>query len=138
MHAPKTRTTDIASSPEAVFAALLGTVQHGKFQLAGLNNELRMVIFTSGKTALSWGQEYVAEVHADSGQARLDVMCGGKDARPKALLDGWKNGKAADKVIAAVHEVLAGTTSAPVQPTPSFITTSDGSTRPWIGRDATG
>lgn len=134
MQAPKSKSLQSEATPDVVLAALLGVVQNGKFTLLGVNNEYRKMVFTSGMTGLSWGQEYVAEVNGSGGAATLSLVCGGRDGAPKALLDGWKNGKAADKVIAAVQGVLAGT-GASGQPVESFATREDGSTAPWTGPD---
>lgn len=135
MQAPKNRTWLSDTTPEATFAALLGVVQNGKFKIFALNNEHHKVLFTSGKGWLSWEQEYLAEVVPASGKATLNLQCGVVNGRPKALLDGWKNGKAADKMLEAVQSALAGGTSAPVQQQDSFSTTTDGSTIPWSGPD---
>jgi hypothetical protein len=130
MQAPKTRTSTTDATPDEALDALLGVVQHGSYTLVALSNEQRTMHFTSGKTALSWGQEYVAEVRVDGTQTLLALICGGVDGRPKALMDGWKNGKAADKVMTAVEGVLSGTVSAPAKPTASFVTNADGTTGP--------
>ena len=135
MQAIKNKTLSSDTTTEAAFAALLGVVQNGKFKISALSNEHHKILFTSGKTALSWGQEYIAEVVPANGKATLNLQCGGVDGRPKALLDGWKNGKAADKVLAAVQSVLTGGASAPVEQQDSFATASDGSTIPWSGPD---
>jgi hypothetical protein len=120
MRATKTRTLSRPVPPQQLFEAALGVVQNGKYDLLLLNNDLLRLGFVSGKTALSWGQEYLVEAAASGGGATLTVVCGSIDEAPKALMDGWKGGKAADKFVAAVESVLDGTTTAPVTPTESF------------------
>lgn len=135
MQAARKKTWSSNTTAEETFAALLGVVQNGKFEITALSNEHHKLMFTSGRTALSWGQEYVAEVVPAGNRATLNLECGGLDGRPKALLDGWKNGKAADKVLEAVQDVLTGTAIAPVQTRASFATVKDGTTTPWDGQD---
>jgi hypothetical protein len=121
MQRPKLSTTSFKDTTQQVFDALLGVVQHGKFELVALDNDTHTMAFTSGKTALSWGQQYLATVDPDpSGGAQLKLVCGGVDGRPQALLDGWKNGKAGAKVVTAVSGVLDGSTSAPSKPVATF------------------
>lgn len=132
MHAPKLKTwTTSTADASTVFDALLGVVQSGKYTVVGLTNEHRKILFTSGKSALSWGQEYVGEVTEADGGTQVDLVCGGVDGAPKALLDGMKNSKKADKVLAAVAAAVDGSTPAPATPTASFATLADGSTVPW-------
>jgi hypothetical protein len=121
MRATKTRTLDRPTTPEQLFDAALGVVQHGKYTMLLLDTELRRIGFVSGKTAISWGQEYLVEVVPAADGAILTVVCGSHDDAPKALMDGWKGGKAADKYLAAVESVLDGSTTAPVTPTASFV-----------------
>ena len=135
MHAPKLKTWTTTAPTSTVFEALLGVVQTGKYTIFALSNEQQRLLFTSGKTALSWGQEYVAEVREVDGRTQLEVVSGGHDGAPKALMDGWKNGKAADKVVAAVTAAVEGSTPAPATPTASFATTPSGATVPWSGDD---
>lgn len=135
MRAPKLKTWSTTSPASTVFDGLLGVVQSGKYTIVALNNEHRKMAFTRGKTALSWGQEYVAEVIEADGQTQLQIVCGQIDGAPKALMDGWKNGKAADKLIVEVTAVVEGSATAPVEPTASFATLADGTTVPWTGPD---
>lgn len=103
MRAPKTKSMSVTTSPDELFAALLRTVEDGKFELVESDAVARRAAFTSGKTALSWGQEYVAIVEPSADGAALEVVTGALDNAPKALMDGWKNGKAADKLLQAVR-----------------------------------
>ena len=134
MHAPKTKDLNTAKSPDELFNVVLSVVQNGKFNLFALSNETKQILFTSGKTALSWGQQYRATVRPESSGASLQLFCGSHDDAPKALMDGWKNGKAADKVIKTVNEALASGQQPAAQPVASFVANEDGSTRPWDGR----
>ncbi len=121
MRAAKTKTLDRQNTPQELFDAALGVVQNGKYTLMALSNEQLRIGFVSGKTAISWGQEYVVESAPSAAGSTLTVVCGSHDKAPKALMDGWKGGKAADKFIAAVESVLDGSSTAPVTPTASFV-----------------
>ncbi len=106
MHAPKTRTLTTAVTADQLFEAVLRTVDNGKYALTPGDAQGRQATFTSGKTALSWGQEYVASVEPAGEGSTLTLVCGGLDGAPKALLDGWKNSKAADKFLEGVQAHL--------------------------------
>ena len=121
MRATKTKTLNRPATPQHLFDAALGVVQNGKYTTLLLNNELLRIGFVSGKTAISWGQEYLVEIVPSGDGATLTVVCGSHDEAPKALMDGWVSGKAAGKYLAAVESVLDGTTKAPVTPTASFL-----------------
>lgn len=131
MHAPKLKTWTTTAPASTVFDALLGVVQAGKYTIFGVTNEHHKMLFASGKSALSWGQDYVAEVSEVDGRTQLDLVCGGVDGAPKALLDGMKNSKKADKVLAAVAAAVDGSAPAPATPVASFATNADGTTLPW-------
>ncbi|MFA4927272.1 MAG: hypothetical protein WC558_02060 [Patulibacter sp.] len=103
MHAPKTKSITVPTPPDELFEVLLDTVRDGKFDLLEADADARRASFTSGRTALSWGQQYVGVVEPASDGSSLEVVAGGLDDAPKALMDGWKNGKAADKVVQAVR-----------------------------------
>jgi hypothetical protein len=108
MRATKTKTWTTTSPAPAVFAALQGVVESGKYTLVAQDDANRRLAFTGARSALSWGTEYVAEVTESGGQTRLELVCGGHDDSPKALADGWKHGKAADKLLAAVAAAVDG------------------------------
>lgn len=133
MHAPKTASTTIQTTPQAAFEAVLGVVQNGKYDLRGVNNETRSLVFLKGMTALSWGTMYLVDIASDGSGARVNVLVGGRDDAPKALLDGWKHGKAASKLLGEVEGVATGTTSAPATPVASFAKLDDGREVPWVG-----
>ena len=126
MRAVKIRTFDSKADGQTLFDVVLGVVQNEKYTLSGLDNAHRTIAFVSGKTALSWGQEFLGEITPSGSGASLRIACGSHDDARKALMDGWKGGKAADQFIAKVTAVLEGTTTAPATPTESFVTTKDG------------
>jgi len=68
----------------------------------------------------------LVDVEPSASGATLTVLCGSHDDAPKALMDGWKGGRAADKFLVAVETVLDGATTAPVTPTASFVQGEDG------------
>ncbi|GAA4415842.1 hypothetical protein GCM10023169_02570 [Georgenia halophila] len=130
MKAVKERTATFADAPETVHNALLGVIQNGKYELVGVQNEQHRFLFSAGMSALSWGTTFLAEVTSTGPESQLSVTCGGRDEAPSALLDGWKHGKAADKVVGEVRATLE-VGAAPAAPVESFVSLPDGSTQPW-------
>lgn len=107
MHAPKTTVLTTSHDADRTFGALVETLESGSYTVTTRDDASRTVAFTSGKTAFSWGHEYLATVIPADGGAKLEVVAGGLDDKPKALLDGRKNVKAGAKVVAAVEATLA-------------------------------
>ena len=107
MHAPATKTMTLQQPVEQVFAAVVKTVEAGKYVPGEVDASNFRIAFASGKTALSWGNEYIATVSAASGGTLLELECGGIDGAPKALMDKWKNGKQAEKALAAIASNLS-------------------------------
>lgn len=126
-------------SVDEVFAAVLQVVQAESYALGGLSNEQKMLLFRSGKSAVSWGHQYVVGVVAfDDGGSQVQLTTDGVPGAPRALLDGRKNSKAGQKLVDAVQAVLdSGATPSP-QPVESFATLEDGSTVPWTSGDYPG
>ena len=112
MHAPKQQSRVVQATPQSAFDAVLGIAQAKPYELRGVNNELYRLVFLRGKTALSWGTLHLVEVTAPAEGTTVSVTVGGRDDAPKALMDGWKHGKAATKLLDAVESVLAGGTTA--------------------------
>ncbi|GAB3120083.1 hypothetical protein [Glaciibacter psychrotolerans] len=107
MYAPRTKTIGFSISPDALYAAVQRTAETGKYTVVATAASTRKIGFLSGITWLSFGHEYVASITASAEGSALELVCGGRDAAPKALLDGWTNTKAADKFLSAVHVTLA-------------------------------
>ncbi|MDN5895256.1 MAG: hypothetical protein L0H93_14685 [Nocardioides sp.] len=135
MHRPKVNTLAVDNSPDELYGAALTLVQGGKYALLAASNERHRLIFTSGRTALSWGQVYVIEIDpAAGGHTHLKLTCGGVDDAPRAMLDGVKNSRVGHKFIAAMEEALATGAARPA-PVESFVTVDDqGTTQPWDGQ----
>jgi hypothetical protein len=108
MHAAKTKTLTAPSTPDELFAAAARVVEGDKFTVVARDDAARSMAFTSGKSALSWGREYLLQVVPDGDGSTLTVVCGGLDDAPTALLDGWKHGKAATKLVESIEAALAG------------------------------
>lgn len=106
MHAPKTKTLATDVPAEQLFEAVLRTVDSGKYTLTTSDAAARTAAFSSGRTALSWGQAYDATVEPTGQGSTLTLVCGNVDGAPKALLDGFKNGKVADRFVQAVQANL--------------------------------
>lgn len=106
MHAPRSTTVTTSQDADRVFAALAGVVSAAPYTEVARDDASRTIGFTSGKTAFSWGHEYLATVTPADGGANVEVTAGGFDDKPKALLDGRKNVKAAAKVAQALQDAL--------------------------------
>lgn len=107
MYAPKTKSVTIAGTPKNVFDAVLAHVELDKLTLVASDEANLTAAFAKGKTALSWGYEYVASVAAAGDGSTLQITCGGVDGAPRAMLDGMKHSKAADKALAAIAASVA-------------------------------
>ena len=132
MHAPKTQTRTVQAPPQAAYDALLGIAQQDKpYALIGANNEHHMLVFARGRTPLSWGTLHLVTVAVEGSGSSITVTVAGRDDVPKALLDGWKHGRAGAKLLDRVEAVLAGTESAPHTPVESFLQIDEDRREPW-------
>lgn len=137
--AAKPAILNAAQQTQDVFAVVLQVVQTESFELVGLSNELKMMAFKSGKTALSWGHNYfVGVVARDDGSSQVQLTTDGVPGAPRALLDGRKNKRAGEKLIASIQAALDSGTPPSPQPVESFATMEDGSTVPWTSGDYPG
>lgn len=131
MGAQKRQVLKSELSEHDLFAAAVHVVQQGEYEIGGLSNERHELVFTSGKTLMSWGHMFGAVVEPDGSGSALQVVVVVAPGAPKALLDGRKNQKAATQFIEAVEAALAGPTPPQPEPVASFATMPDGSTVPW-------
>ncbi|GAB3617792.1 hypothetical protein GCM10027416_23490 [Okibacterium endophyticum] len=134
MKSAKQRTETFNAAPEAVHNALLSVIQNGTYTLVGVQNEHLRSLFSAGMSALSWGTRFISDVTSTGSGSQLSITCGGRDDAPSALLDGWKHGRAADKVIEQVRTALESG-AAPAQPVESFVLLPDGTATAWTGRE---
>lgn len=93
-----------------------------RYTLDALSNETLELRFHRGASAMQWGQEYLAAATAAGAATTLTVTCGGRDGRPMALLDGFKNSKAAAKVLDELDAALADDNRPRFEPMDSFST----------------
>jgi hypothetical protein len=114
-----------------LFSAVVHVVQEGAYEIGGLSNERHEIVFTSGKTLMSWGHMFAAVVESDGTGSLLQLVAAGAPGAPTALLDGRKNKKAATQFVEAVETSLAGPTPAQPEPVESFATMPDGSIVSW-------
>lgn len=120
-----------------LFSAVVYAVQQGEYEIGGLSNEMQEVLFTSGKTLMSWGHMFGAIVKAEGTGSVLQLAVAVVPGAPKALMDGRKNQKAATQFIETVEAALAATPPQP-EPVESFATMPDGSTVPWTSGEYPG
>lgn len=132
MKAVRHQTKDYPLEPRALFEALAGMIQHSdKYALDAFSNETLELRFHRGASAMQWGQEYLASVTGAGTNATLTMTCGGRDGRPSALLDGFKNSKAAAKALGELDVSLADSARATFDPIGSFSTDANGVVGPW-------
>ena len=113
-----------------LFAVVVHVVQQGGYEVGGLSNERHELVFTSGRTLVSWGHMYAAVVEPDGTGSVLQLVVVVTPGAPQALMDGRKNKKAASQFIADVEAALAGPTPQP-EPVESFATMPDGTVVSW-------
>ncbi|WP_370190061.1 hypothetical protein [Aeromicrobium sp.] len=106
MHAPRSTTVTTTQDADRTYAALTELASAPPYTEVARDDASRTVGFTSGKTAFSWGHEYVATVTSTDAGASVEITAGGFDDKPKALLDGRKNVKAAGRVAQALQDAL--------------------------------
>lgn len=87
---------------EQVSAAVLKTVGAEKYLPGEVDTGNFRIAFASGKSVLSWGNEYIVPVSLALGGTLFELECGGIAGVPKALMGKWKNGKQAQKTLAAI------------------------------------
>ncbi len=131
MAAVKHATLDSHVSEDELFAVLVHVVQQGDYEIAGLSNEQKEMLFTSGKTLMSWGHIFAATVKAEGSGSVLQLTVAVVPGAPKSLMDGRKNQKAATQFIETVEAALAAPTPPQPEPVESFAKMPDGSTVPW-------
>jgi hypothetical protein len=124
----ETLTSDLSEAD--LFATVVHVVRQGPYEIGGLSNERREMVFVSGKTLMSWGHMFATQVEADGTGSVLRLIVVVAPGSPPALMDGRKNKKAAAQFIEDVETALAGP---PLQPEPveSFATMPDGTIVPW-------
>ncbi len=125
----QTLTSDL---PEGdLFSAVVHVVQQGDYEVGGLSNERHELVFTSGKTLMSWGHLFAAVVEPEGDGSILQLVVALAPGSPKALMDGRKNQKAATQFIEDVETALAAPTPPQPEPVESFATMPDGSIVAW-------
>lgn len=137
MSAPRPATLQSPKSVQEVFDAVLKVVQDKDYKLDALSNEVHELIFTSGKSLISWGNVFVVSVVPHEQGSVLQLTTDGIPGRPTALLDGRKNKKAGEALLAAVQSALDADPAHP-EPVESFAVTEDGTKIPWTSGDYPG
>lgn len=118
-------------SDDDLFAALTYVVQQGDYDIGGLSNEQKVLLFSSSRSMMSFGNVFAATVKAEGSGSVLQLTVATPPGAPRSLMDGRRNQKAATKLIEAVDSVLAAPTPPRPEPVASFAKKKDGSTVPW-------
>lgn len=116
MRSPQTESMTVAESPDALFGAALGVVQHtkGLVILAVHSAGRRLVAREKGK--FSNPKFYEIRVLGDAGGAELHIVVGTDPRSPKAMLDGTFNTKALKGFLERLRGALDGSAPAPASP----------------------
>lgn len=100
MRALKTLEKSFPQSPEVVFEKLKKIVTEKPYTLTTVDEDAQRIEFESGGGATSMGHFVFAAELASTGEGTsvsLNVHTG--ESTPKAILDGWKNKIAGDKLL---------------------------------------
>lgn len=124
-------------SLDDVFAAIRQFVQDGGFQLGGVSNEQREILFKSAKTATSPQHYYVAGVVESEAGAVLQLTTSASGISPFAK-NGPKNEAAGAAVIEAVRSLLDSGAELSPRPMESHAVLRNGDTVPWTSGDFPG
>lgn len=107
MRALKTLEKSFAQSPDVVFDRLKGIVTDKPYTLNLADQDGKKLEFESGGGITSMGHYVFAAEMTQGGEGThvsLNVHTG--DNTPKALLDGWKNQKAGEKLLKTLDEAV--------------------------------
>jgi len=136
MGSERARSADFQVVPQAAFNAALGVAQaEKKFEVRAVHNEGHALIIRQKTKAFSWPKVILLRVHQNGSGSTINVLAQNLPGGPTALLDGIANGKVADRFLAGIQGVVAGTTNAPATPVRSHYVRDDGTESPWTDPD---
>lgn len=138
MSSTRHHTLTTTHSDQAAFSALVYAVQQGKYEIVGLSNEIKEVIFVSQRTPMAYERIFMMSVVEQGNGSVVQGTVQMVEGVPRALLDGRKNQKMIERLLADVEAILADPAKPQPEPVESFQITDDGSVVPWTERDLSG
>lgn len=124
-----------------LFSALLHVAQQTKrkdkpkYEIGGISNEIKEMGLVTAKTPMSWGHVLYASVVPQGQGSVLQLTVDVTPGTPTSLMDGRKNQKMAEALIAEVEAVLADPAKPQPAPVESFQILDDGTCAPWTTRE---
>ncbi|HIZ98732.1 MAG TPA: hypothetical protein H9805_09165 [Candidatus Janibacter merdipullorum] len=94
--------TDTTRGVDELAQAVRSTIAAKGYQDISESRDGREFRFVTKKTALNWELDGVATVTPGGSGSVLSVTLSGREGSPKALMDGWKTRKAAEKLAAEI------------------------------------
>ncbi|MDN7122682.1 hypothetical protein INN71_14930 [Nocardioides sp. ChNu-153] len=87
-----------AAPPQAVLAAVHRVIAEQRYAPGPVSPDGSQVLFRTRKSVLSWELDVQVTVVPTPGGSQVDVALDTAPGRPKALLDGRKNRKSAQRI----------------------------------------
>lgn len=97
---------DASASPDAVGATVRRVAESLGHRIAGVSDDGREIAIITKKTLMSWELATGVEVSEAGQGSHVRIFVENMPGRPKALLDGKKNAKAAQKLADQVRAAL--------------------------------
>jgi hypothetical protein len=107
MASTATTTFDVAASPADVLGAIRAVVTDNGHTPGEESPDGRHITFRTKKTMLSWELDAAAAIHPSAVGSHVELTVDTAPGRPKALLDGKKNRKSAEKLADQIRAALA-------------------------------
>lgn len=102
-----TSTVEVTAPPAEALAAVRRVLEERKCKDVQPSPDGTQLTFVTRKTMLLWELDGLVAVVAHGAGSRIDLHLDTVAGRPKALLDGKKNRKAADKLAEDIRAALA-------------------------------
>lgn len=99
-------TVDLPVPPEAALQAVERVIAEQKHKPHETQKEQGLIRFVTKKTMFTWELHAEARVTPAEQGSRVDVVLDTAPGRPKALLDGKKNEKAAQKLADQIRAAI--------------------------------
>lgn len=92
-------TFEVPASPQEASEAVHRVISENKHRLVGQSPDGLEITFLTRKTMLSWELDGRVQITPSGSGSQVDLHVDTAPQRPKALLDGKKNRKSADKLV---------------------------------------
>lgn len=130
------RSVEFPASPDAVFTAILGIVQHSRdSEIRAIHNEARALIIRLGPKRFEWSKLVMIRVFPQSAGSTVSVAVQSLPEGAGGMLDGRRNGKLVDQYFDDIQRSLGGENHTPATAVESHYVRDDGSMVPWVNPD---